>query len=123
MPPAAVLVATALALALPAAGCGGTPAEDARGGRVAVALDDFSIAPQRIAARPGRLRVAVANRGRINHTLVVVRDGREAGRTAPSLKPGARGALTVDLRAGEYRMICVIGNHEELGMSGTLTVR
>jgi hypothetical protein len=123
MPPPALLVATALALAVPAGGCGGGPPAHARDGRVAVALDDFSIAPQRIAAPRGPLRLTVANRGRINHTLVLLRGGREAGRLARSLKPGRRDALTARLRPGEYRMICVIANHEELGMSGSLSVR
>ncbi len=123
MPSAAVLAATALLLAVPAGACGGGPPVEARGGRVAVVLDDFSIAPQRIDAAPGRLGVRVSNQGRINHTLVLRRGAREAGRLARSLKPGRRGALAAELRRGEYRMICVIGNHEELGMSGTLTVR
>ncbi len=69
--PALALVAAA---ALPAAGCeeGGPPAR-ARDGRVAVTLDDFFIAPQRIRARPGRVEFRAVNRGAIGLTERVFR--------------------------------------------------
>jgi hypothetical protein len=117
MPRPAVLVAAALTLGAPA--CGGGDAREARGGRIAVVLDDFSLAPQDIRAPAGRVRMAVANRGRVNHTLAVEGEAQ----LARSLEPGARGALAADLAPGAYRLRCVIGNHEELGMWGTLTVR
>jgi uncharacterized cupredoxin-like copper-binding protein len=31
--------------------------------------------------------------------------------------------LALDLEAGEYTFYCPVGNHEQAGMSGTLTVR
>jgi uncharacterized cupredoxin-like copper-binding protein len=31
--------------------------------------------------------------------------------------------LTVDLEAGSYKFYCPVGNHEQAGMVGTLTVR
>jgi uncharacterized cupredoxin-like copper-binding protein len=37
--------------------------------------------------------------------------------------PGERDSARATLTRGTYRMLCPIGNHEELGMYGVLTVR
>ena len=118
---------TALALAataaLPAAGCADdNPPARPREGRVEVTLDDFSIAPQRIRAKPGRLVLEVANGGAIGHTLRVMRGDREVA-GVKTLLPGEADAATPSLSKGEYKLVCILGNHEELGMYGTLTVR
>ena len=116
-------VALAAAVALPTVGCAGdSPPARARDGRVRVTLDDFSIAPQRIRAKPGRIRFEAVNRGTIGHTLRVLRGDRElAG--VKTLLPGASGTATAGLGRGDYKLVCILGNHEELGMYGTLTVR
>ena len=116
-------VALAAAVALPAAGCAGdgAPAR-ARDGRVNVTLDDFSITPQRIRARPGRLTFRVVNRGKVGHTLRVLRGDRElAG--VKTLLPGDSATATGTLEKGKYDLVCILGNHRVLGMYGTLTVR
>jgi plastocyanin len=116
-------LALAAAAALPAAGCadGASPAR-VRDGRATVTLDDFSIAPQRLRARPGRVTIRAVNRGAIGHTLRVKRGDREAI-VIKTLPPGASGTGSGTLERGEYDLVCVLGNHEVLGMYGTLTVR
>ena len=85
-------------------------------------LDDFSIAPQRIRAKPGRIRFEAVNRGTVGHTLRVLRGDRElAG--VKTLLPGASGIASASFEKGDYKLVCILGNHEELGMYGTLTVR
>jgi plastocyanin len=112
------LVALAM---LPA--CGGDPAPvRAADGRVAVTQVDYRFRPQALEARRGRLVLTVVNRARLPHTLRLVRGGREVLRI-PSVAPGARATVARRLRPGDYRMLCAIGNHEELGMWGTLVVR
>jgi plastocyanin len=108
---------------LAAAGC----ADDSqvarvRDGRVTITLDDYSIAPQRIRAEPGRVRFRVVNRGAIGHTLRVMRGGREVAGVR-TLLPGASGTAAGTLERGDYDLVCILGNHEVLGMYGTLTVR
>ena len=125
MPPLRHLTAVALlaAAVLPAAGCAddSAPAR-ARDGRVKVTLDDFSISPQRIRAKPGRLTFEVVNRGKVGHTLRVMRGDKElAG--VKTLLPGASATATGTFEKGSYDLVCILGNHEELGMYGTLTVR
>jgi plastocyanin len=121
--PSAAAAALAAAFILPASGCGdaGTP-QRARDGRVDVTLDDFLISPQRIRADSGRLRFRAVNRGRIGHTLRVLRGERELV-AIKTLLPGAAGEAGRRLRPGDYTLVCILGNHEELGMYGTLTVR
>ena len=122
-PRRAAVLALAAAVALPAAGCADDSAPTRpREGRVKVTLDDFSIAPQRIRAKPGRLTFEVVNRGKIGHTLRVMRGDTElAG--VKTLLPGASGTARGTFEKGSYDLVCILGNHEELGMYGTLTVR
>ena len=116
-------LALAAAAALPAAGCAddGAPAR-VRDGRVTVTLDDFSITPQRIRAKPGRITFRAVNRGAIGHTLRVMRGDREVV-AIKTLLPGASATGTGTFERGSYDLLCILGNHEELGMYGTLTVR
>ena len=128
MPTSRHLIALALAsaAALPAAGCAGDGAGSeparVRDGRVTVTLDDFSIAPQRIRAKPGRIAFRAVNRGAIGHTLRVMRGDREVA-AIKTLLPGASGTGSGTLERGDYDLLCILGNHEVLGMYGTLTVR
>ena len=121
--PRILAAALAVAAALPAAGCAddSAPAR-VRDGRVTVTLDDFSIAPQRIRAKPGRISFRAVNRGAIGHTLRVMRSGREVA-AVKTLLPGASGTGSGTFERGDYKLLCILGNHEELGMYGTLTVR
>ena len=118
--PLILLLLAVPAAALPACG-DDEPAARARGGRVAVVLDDFRYRPQTIRAAPGRVRVALVNRGRLAHTFRVERGSIVA--KVPSLLPGERATKRFRVRAGEYRFFCALANHEELGMYGTLIVR
>ena len=113
------LLAVPLALAT---GCGdATPTVPAREGRAEVALDDYLLDPQELSARPGPLTLTVRNRGRIGHSLRLRLD-EDVRVSVLTLLPGERETVTRSLPAGSYRMYCAIGNHEELGMWGTLMV-
>lgn len=116
-------MALAVAVAATASGCADETAPTrARDGRVKVTLDDFLIAPQRIRARPGRLTFRVTNEGRVGHTLRVKRGDRDVA-AVKTLLPGASAEASGTFSRGEYKLVCTLGNHEELGMYGTLTVR
>ena len=95
------------------------PAALARG---IVVLDDFLIAPQEVRAEPGRLTFRARNDGRLGHTLVIRRGERDIARVKTML-PGGSGEASARLRKGSYDLVCILGNHEQLGMYGTLVVR
>jgi plastocyanin len=110
-------------IAVVLAGCGGDePTARARGGQVAIVLDDFSIRPQTIRARAGELAFAIENRGRIGHNLHLRRGAGEPLEVT-TIFPGEAKTATARLPRGDYRMVCTVSNHEELGMYGTLVVR
>jgi plastocyanin len=124
LPPRRIIaLALASAAALPITGCtDDAPPARARAGQATVTLDDFSITPQRLRARPGRVTFRAINRGAIGHTLRVLRGDREVV-AIKTLLPGAGGSGSGTLARGDYKLVCILGNHEELGMYGTLTVR
>ena len=113
-----------LALALLLAGCGsaGAPVKtDAT--TVAIVLDDYTIRPQQLRVPAGkRLTFVVRNQGRLGHTFRI--RGRRANVLAlTTIRPGTSATKSAKLGKGTYTMYCVLANHEELGMYGTLVVR
>ena len=113
--------AALLALALLAAGCGGGhPVRASRS--VTLVLDDFLIEPQSVEVPAGRLRLTVVNQGRVGHNLRIER-GHHVVFSLLTMKPGVRTTRTVRLRAGRYRMLDSVPQHEILGQYGTLVAR
>jgi plastocyanin len=115
-----------LAAALALGGCAGAGGPEspaaARDGRIAIELDDFLIRPQSLRARAGELTFAVTNDGRLGHNFRVRRrDGEPVA--VKTLLPGDRATETVTLPRGDYKMLCTVANHEQLGMTGRLVVR
>ena len=125
-----LLVTLALASA-PAAGCGDGETESrsvtVKGGdEVRVAAHEYSFDPGTVIYEGGGKRAAITisldNRGSLAHNLKVFDGDDELGGT-PTFPAGREESGTVELGPGEYRMVCTVGNHEELGMSGSLEVR
>jgi uncharacterized cupredoxin-like copper-binding protein len=122
---AAALVAIALALG----GCGDDEVFRTSRPVLNITLDEYRIVPQNIEVRPGRLKLVVHNTGRLTHNLVIqVPDGPD-GKPVPiervaTMQPGQTAApVKVTLAPGEYRIVCTIANHDDLGQYGTLKVR
>jgi plastocyanin len=112
---------TLLAL-LALAGCGEGATTRERAHAFTVTLDDYLIRPQNVSAPGGSLALTVVNRGRLGHTLRI-RVNDKVVLAFMAIPPGQRRTRSFHLRKGRYTMFCAIGNHEELGMRGTLTVR
>ena len=125
-----LLPALALAAAL-AAGCGEDDG-DARtvtvegGTGVRVTGDEYSFDPETViydgGGSPAEITISLDNRGSLAHNLKLFDGDDELGGT-PTFPGGREESGTVKLEPGEYRMVCTVGNHEELGMTGTLEVR
>jgi len=123
------VLASALALAA-GAGCGSEPAADTPAGPVKtvpagepvrVVGREYSFTPARVrtgGAEP--IRVLLTNEGSLAHNLRIFQGARELGGT-PTFQSGTRDA-TVRLAPGRYRMVCTVGDHEQLGMVGELEV-
>jgi plastocyanin len=115
------IVLALCALALAACGGSGAAVKESSG-RFAVTLDDYLIRPQKLRVPGGRdLTVTVTNRGRLGHTFRIRGKSRNV-LAFTTLQPGESKTRTFKLKRGTYTMYCVLANHEELGMYGTLVV-
>jgi len=119
-----------VAAAAVAAGCGGEPAAvDVSGSTLRVTLDEYRIHPQNVRMKAGRIHLEATNDGRLTHNLVIesITDDPTKqvvyGRTDTS-HPGqtVREQDPITLKPGKYRIADSIGNHENLGQYGTLTL-
>jgi plastocyanin len=122
--PASTRTLIALALsALALTACGGEqPAVRERTASFSVTLDDYLIRPQSIRVPAGgRVTVTVTNRGRLGHTFRI-RGTNHNVLAITTIEPGETKSRSRRLTKGTYRMYCVLANHEELGMYGTLVV-
>jgi plastocyanin len=116
-----LIVPVLCALALAACGGSGAAVREPSG-RFAVTLDDYLIRPQQLHVPSGNLTITVTNRGRLGHTLRI-RINDKVVLAFMAIPPGGERTRTFHLRKGRYTMFCAIGNHEELGMRGTLVIR
>jgi plastocyanin len=112
------------------AGCGADDPYVAASDRtVSVRLDEYRVLPTRITVPAGKVRIVGRNIGRLTHNVAVVQferplgeeQEREYART-PTAHPGERVAAGVTLKAGKYRIVCTIANHDNLGQYGELKV-
>jgi uncharacterized cupredoxin-like copper-binding protein len=123
---AAVLAASALVLG----GCGGDDVFRTDRPILRLTLDEYRVVPQNIVVvGPKRMKFDVRNGGRLTHNLAIQipegPDGKpvELTRTA-TMQPGERAEpIKLTLLPGEYRLVCTIANHDDLGQYGTLKVQ
>jgi plastocyanin len=89
---------------------------------VDVTETEFELDPQnpRI-AKPGVVQFDVTNAGKAPHALEV--EGPEGEVETETIQPGGKATLKANLsRAGTYTWYCPVGNHEQQGMKGKITV-
>ncbi len=111
-------------------GCGGADAEGGRsatvpaGQTVRVTGSEYAFDPENVVIDGGGEAVAFsfANEGSLAHNLKVFRGDDELGGTA-TFEGGKTETAEVALEPGSYRLVCTVGDHEALGMVGTLDVR
>lgn len=86
--------------------------------------DEYAFDPGRLivtGATP-ELRIRLDNVGSLAHNIRVLDGNRDLGglRSFPS---GEERETTIRVPPGKYRLVCTVGDHEELGMTGELEVR
>ena len=91
------------------------------GGASEVSMTEYAFDPSLLTATEGGL-IEVTNNGEEPHNLTV--EGQDLATS--DLQPGASQQLLLGngtvLAAGNYEIICTIGDHAEQGMTGTLIV-
>lgn len=114
-------------LLLVAGGCGdddapGRTVTAKSGSTLSVAADEYSFDPETIVLTGGgKLTVELENEGVLAHNLRVFDGDDDLGGT-PTFTGGKTRAGTVAVDPGEYELVCTVGNHAELGMTGKLSV-
>ena len=114
------------------AGCGGSGsgAVTDKDGVLRLRLDEYRITPSKIRVRAGRIRILATNTGVLTHNVRIEQDSDAQGVTTPvvyggtaTMQPGTSApGVTIRLFPGKYRILCTIGNHENLGQYAELTV-
>jgi plastocyanin len=123
-------LAVPLAVVALMAGCGGDDDDEpgrtvtvGGGGTVDVTAREYAFDPERIVVEAGGpLTIELRNDGDLAHNLRLRRNGREIGGT-PTFPGGRTESGRVRLEPGTYEMLCTVGDHAELGMTGELEVR
>jgi glucose/arabinose dehydrogenase len=92
---------------------------------VEVIATEYDFNPGRILAEPGEsLILSLRNEGRRPHSIALELPAGVARPDAPAAPLGtARLRIQAPAAPGEYVVFCPIGNHRDLGMRATLTVR
>jgi uncharacterized cupredoxin-like copper-binding protein len=117
--------------ALTLAGCGDGPSYTrVSDGVLKVDLDEYRLRPENIEVPAGTIHLEATNSGRLTHNLAIESLDREEGEEptlygrTDTLHPGQRGAERdpITLKPGKYRLVCTIGNHDDLGQYGELKV-
>ena len=91
--------------------------------KLRVVGNEYSFDPAAIVLQgAGTLNVTLVNEGSLAHNLKVFRGDEEVDGT-PTLAAGRTASTRLNLEHGSYRIVCTVGDHEELGMTGTLRVR
>jgi plastocyanin len=123
-------LAAPLAVVALVAGCGGDDQEEPGrtvtvdgGGAVSVIAREYSFDPERVVVEGGgQLAIELDNDGDLAHNLRL-RDGDRDIDGTPSIPGGRTVSLMTRLEPGTYEMICTVGDHAELGMTGELEVK
>src|SRR5215218_1890097 len=83
---------------------------------------EFSLDPADITLdQPGTYVFRAVNDGNAVHSLEI--EGQGIEEETPNIQPGESSELKVNLDPGTYKLYCPVGNHEDRGMVGTVTVR
>lgn len=120
------LVSIALGAAAFLAACGGGnatsgPPASLPAGTYAVEAKSYAFTPSSLTVPAGEVTFRVTNTSNEEHEFEIFR-GETVVDEIEGLVPGLTKDLIVPLAAGEYTFKCLLNGHDQLGMTGTLTV-
>ena len=86
-------------------------------------MTEYEFTPRDPEVKRG-VELNVRNEGQIAHDLTVEQLGSSKKLAGTDTFLGGRSRkLKIDLRPGRYKIVCTVPGHEQLGMTGTLTVK
>ncbi len=82
---------------------------------------EFRLSPDTVKlGKPGTYEFRAKNVGGTVHALEVEGQGTEV--ETDEIQPGKSATVKAELKEGEYKLYCPVGNHEQQGMTGKVTV-
>lgn len=89
---------------------------------IGVTETEYSLYPEEVILDiPGTYVFRTVNNGSTTHALKI--EGQGIEEATENLAPDESSELVVDLEPGTYEFYCPVGDHRDLGMEGTITVR
>lgn len=89
---------------------------------VGVTETEYSLYPEEVILDiPGTYVFRAVNSGSTTHALKI--EGQGIEEVTENLAPDESSELVVDFEPGTYEFYCPVGDHRDLGMEGTITVR
>jgi len=87
---------------------------------IAVEGGEFKFTPSEITVKKGeKVKITFKNTGSVQHDYVI----EDLGISTKRVNPGQEDSVEfTPNESGEFKFLCSVGNHEELGMLGTLIV-
>jgi iron uptake system component EfeO len=121
------IAALTASIALVVAACGASTPSTAPStgplpsGSVAVVARDYEFSPKNLTVPEGTTTFVVSNAAGQEHEFEIFL-GETVIDEIEGLVPGLTKQLPVTLQPGEYTFKCKLNGHDQLGMTGTLTV-
>jgi plastocyanin len=84
--------------------------------------DDLGFSQRTLRARAGTVTIRLANGSGDEYPHGIAIEGDGVDKDGSIVQPGGTSAVTVKLKPGRYTFYCPVGEHEEYGMKGTVTV-
>jgi plastocyanin len=75
-----------------------------------------------LTAKAGDVTIALTNPSSATAPHAVEIEGQGVEEESDVIEPGGSANVTAKLEPGEYEFYCPVGNHQDAGMEGTLTV-
>jgi plastocyanin len=75
-----------------------------------------------LTAKAGDVTIALTNPSSATAPHAVEIEGQSVEEESDVIEPGGSANVTAKLEPGEYEFYCPVGNHQDAGMEGTLTV-
>ncbi len=101
-------------------GSSGAPTSAGAATEVDVTATEFAFSLSRQQFSPGDYTFVLADDGSAPHALTITGPGVDA--SSDRVDPGGTVQLSVTLQAGDYELLCPVGNHAARGMRMTITV-
>jgi len=106
------------------AGSSGSSSSSSGGENLTIAADPggaLKFDKTELTAKAGKVTITMDNPSDVPHAVEI--EGNGVNAEGKTVGKGEKSEASADVKAGEYKYYCAVGNHRAEGMEGTLTVQ